>query len=82
MADLVTLAEVGTEMLDVACSRCTRRGRYRVAGLTERYGRDAAVRAIVPDLIAGCAKRDSVALHERCDVFFPLPPSTSSGRGP
>jgi hypothetical protein len=55
IADLVTLAELRTEMLDVACSRCARRGRYRVVGLVECYGRAAAVRAIVPACYANDA---------------------------
>jgi hypothetical protein len=58
-------------MLDVACSRCDRRGRYSVAKLIERYGPDTGVRLMVPELTATCAKRDSPAIYERCDIWFP-----------
>lgn len=73
MADLVTLGEIAAHerMLNVACSRCGRRGRYRLDKLIARHGADAAVRAIVPELTADCPRRDSAALMERCDILFP-----------
>jgi len=36
----------------VACSRCERRGRYRLDGLIARHGADTPVRVIVPRLTA------------------------------
>lgn len=58
-------------MLEVACTRCERRGRYRLDTLVARHGADAGVRAIVPELTADCPRRESAALMERCDVLFP-----------
>jgi len=58
-------------LLAVACSRCERRGRYRLDNLIVRHGADAGVRVIVPELTAGCPQRESAALMERCDVLFP-----------
>ena len=50
MTDVRTLGEVATRaaMLAVACSRCERRGRYRLDTLIARYGAEAGVRVIVP----------------------------------
>lgn len=58
-------------MLEVGCSRCERRGRYRLDTLIARHGTEAGVRIIVPELTADCPKRDSAALMEQCDVLFP-----------
>ena len=73
MSDLRTLGEIAarTGLLVVACSRCERRGRYRLDNLITRHGADAGVRVIVPELTADCLQRDSVALMERCDILFP-----------
>ena len=73
MTDLRTVGEIATRagMLTVACSRCERRGRYRLDNLIARHGADAGVRVIVPGLTAGCPQRDSVVLMERCDTLFP-----------
>jgi hypothetical protein len=73
MTDVRTLCEIATRtsMLAVACSRCERRRGYRLAALIARRGADAGVRVIVPELTAGCPRRDSPTLMERCDVLFP-----------
>lgn len=54
MTDVRTLGEIAarTGMLSVACSRCQRRGRYRLDTLIARRSADAPVRVIVPELIA------------------------------
>jgi len=43
MRDVRTLGEIAarTSVLSVACSRCERRGRYRLDKLITRYGADA-----------------------------------------
>jgi len=73
MSDMRTLGEIATrtDILSVACSRCDRRGRYRLDNLIARHGADAPVRVIVPQLTADCPQRESPALMERCDVLFP-----------
>jgi len=58
-------------MLEVACSRCERRGRYRLDNLIARHGAGAPVRVIVPELTADCPQRETVVLMERCDILFP-----------
>jgi len=74
VTDLRTLGEIAarTSMLEVACSRCERRGRYRLDKLIARHGADAAVRVIVPELTADCPQWDSVVLMESGATFcFP-----------
>jgi len=53
------------------CSRCERRGRYRLDTLIARHGTDAPVRVIVYGLTVDCPQRDSIVLMERCDILFP-----------
>jgi hypothetical protein len=57
-------------MLEVACSRCNCRGRYRLDTLIARHGAQAGARVIVPELAADCPQRDSTALTERCDILL------------
>ena len=60
MGDLITLREIAARasMLEVACSRCERRGRYRLDKLIARCG-DEAARNMVPELTADCPRRNS-----------------------
>jgi hypothetical protein len=56
--------------IDIACTRCSRRGRYQLARLVEQFGGDYAL----PDLgseLANCPNRNAAAHGERCDVYFP-----------
>lgn len=73
MIDIRILGEIAarTPMLAVVCSRCERRGRYRLDALIGRHGAAARVRIIVPALTTNCPRRDSPTLMERCDVLFP-----------
>jgi hypothetical protein len=66
------LAEVASKARDVevACSRCDRRGRYQLARLVEQLGADFLMTDLGAEL-ASCANRHSSAHGERCDVFFP-----------
>lgn len=66
-----TLCEVAacTPMLQVACSRCERCGRYRLDALIARHGAEVDVRVIVPELVADCPRREDAALVERCCVL-------------
>jgi hypothetical protein len=56
--------------LDVACSRCDRRGRYRLARLVEQFGADFPMTDLGAEL-ANCPRRSATAQGERCDVHFP-----------
>jgi hypothetical protein len=56
--------------IDIACSRCHRKGRYRVANLVDRLGQDFPMTDLGAEL-ADCPRRTAAAHHERCDVYFP-----------
>lgn len=56
--------------IEVACSRCERRGRYQVAKLVETLGPEFPMTDLGAEL-ASCPHRGASAHHERCDVFFP-----------
>ncbi len=67
-----TLAEIALRlpMLEVRCTKCDRRGRYRTALLVERYGADFAGPDLREKLSVACEKHDA-AEYERCDLYFP-----------
>jgi len=52
-------------MHTVACSRCERRGRYRLDSAA------APAPRLVSELTADCPQRESAALMERCAMLFP-----------
>ncbi|OYD64866.1 UNVERIFIED_ORG: hypothetical protein BDU10_7487 [Burkholderia sp. CF145] len=67
----ITLGEVAarTSHINVACSRCERRGRYRLAKLIASLGEDFAVTDLGAH-ISDCSKWNAPA-WERCDVYYP-----------
>jgi hypothetical protein len=69
----VTLRELAGRlpMLEVACSRCERRGWLNVAGLIERHGADARLPDLREILAGDCPRSSAVAIHERCGVYYP-----------
>jgi hypothetical protein len=72
----VALADVAAKAthIDVACSRCDRRGRYRLTRLVEQFGGDYPMTDLGAEL-ANCPNRNATAHAERCDVFFPRLPA-------
>ncbi len=75
----VLLREVASRAshIEIACSRCDRKGRYRVANLVARLGGDFPMTDLGAEL-ADCPRRRATAHHERCDVFFPGLPRVMS----
>ena len=69
----VTLGElVGRiDRLDVACRRCDRRGRLRLARLIEEHGAGMGLPDLAVRLAADCARAKAPDLGERCFVHFP-----------
>lgn len=67
----VTLADVAarTTHIEVACTRCERRGRYRLIKLIATYGEDFRMTDLGMQL-ADCPKRKA-SVGERCDVYYP-----------
>lgn len=55
--------------IEIACSRCERRGRYRLARLVARLGPDFAMTDL-GDELANCPRRHAMGHGDRCDVYF------------
>lgn len=68
----VALSEVAAKAthLEMACTRCDRRGRYQLARLVERFGPDFPMTDLGREL-ADCPNRREAAPNKRCDVYFP-----------
>lgn len=69
----VALGDVAAraEHIEVACTRCDRRGQYQLARLVTRLGPDYAMTDLGSKLSATCPNRGSTDWARRCDVFFP-----------
>jgi hypothetical protein len=59
------------DVLRVECSKCTRKGRYSVRRLIEKYGRKANMMKWREQLNGDCPKRDARSMLERCDLICP-----------
>jgi len=69
----LTLAgEQGTH-LHVACTRCLRRGRYRIARLIAAHGRDHPLPTLLHTISADCPKRGTGQHSDRCGAVFERP---------
>jgi hypothetical protein len=68
----VCLADVAARAthIELACTRCDRRGRYRLDGLIRQFGPDFGV-PDVADQLAPCPNRKAVNPGARCDVIYP-----------
>ena len=66
----------------IACSRCSRKGQYRLVRLAERYGAEARLTDVLAKLSANCPHADTAqhqGIHDRCgalyrDLTHPTPP--------
>lgn len=68
---VVPLASLDVDRLDVRCTRCSRRGRYRVAALLVKHGADIGLRALASLLAVDCQQRLATDLSKRCDLYYP-----------
>jgi hypothetical protein len=68
----VTLGDIADwlPMLEVACSRCERRGWLSVAKLIERHGADAQPTNL-RTVLAGDCPRIGGAIYEQCGMHYP-----------
>ena len=68
----LSLAQIAglLNVVNVRCTKCDRRGLYRIATLIERYGANFAGPDLRDRLSAGC-ERHAAAEYERCDLYFP-----------
>ena len=67
--------------IDVACSRCQRRGRYQLARLVESFGPEFPMTDLGAEL-GDCPHRNASNVGERCDVYFPGLPKIMNGNDP
>jgi hypothetical protein len=59
------------DLLRVECPKCGRSGRYRLADLIMRYGRDEKVFAFTDDVTANCARKHARSDNDPCGAVFP-----------
>jgi hypothetical protein len=71
--DVLTPADLlgRIQMLNVACVKCGRGGRYRVKTLVREIGLDGNIANWLSGLSADCPHRKAAALSDRCDVRCP-----------
>ncbi|MBC8638301.1 hypothetical protein IAG25_15885 [Caballeronia sp. EK] len=67
----VTLGKVAARVthIEVVCTRCERRGRYRLSRLVATHGDDFSMTDLGA-VLADCPKRNE-SVGKRCDVYFP-----------
>ena len=64
----------------IACSKCARKGRCRLARLADRYGSEIEMPMLLSHLAGDCSRRDAHhPIYDHCGAFFPdiagaLPP--------
>jgi hypothetical protein len=62
-----TLAEFPLDMVELACDKCSRRGRLLKAKLVEAYGKDIAL----PDLRSAIARCDRAgSMSNPCGAYY------------
>ncbi|MFZ3238235.1 MAG: hypothetical protein WA417_16075 [Stellaceae bacterium] len=68
LADAVA---AGYRQIDVACTKCERRGRVSVARLLAEHGPDISMPDLRKHLAAGCPRLQSVSISDLCGVMYP-----------
>jgi hypothetical protein len=59
------------DVLNVACKKCGRKGRYAVARLIEQRGRDAKVIDWRDEITADCPKKQAGNMSDQCAAQCP-----------
>jgi hypothetical protein len=62
-------------MLEIACSKCDRRGLLRLDRLIAEHGARMGLPVLGQLLAADCPRSASVGIHDRCGVNFPQLPA-------
>jgi hypothetical protein len=73
MSGSITLGAVAerTAVLNVACTRCERVGRYNLDVLIARHGPNFGIPMLLRKLAADCPKRKSRSAYDLCGVHCP-----------
>jgi hypothetical protein len=67
---LATIQARGMVHLEIACTKCPRRGRYRIAGLVAKHGAQMELPYLREFLSADCARNQHISIYERCGAQF------------
>jgi hypothetical protein len=59
------------DLLRIECAKCGRSGRYRLADLITRYGRDEKLFAFTNDITANCARKQARTDSDPCGAVCP-----------
>ncbi len=59
------------DVLRIECPKCGRSGRYRLADLLMRYGRNERVFAFTDDVTANCTRRQARSDNDPCGASSP-----------
>lgn len=67
----VTLGQIASRLdrLEIACTKCGRKGSYAVQGLIDRHGPDLGLPDLAAMLSADCEHRGGLA-YDQCHVLF------------
>ena len=69
---IMRLSEYPYVVVRIGCSKCSRKGAYKLARLADRYGAEAEIQAVLSQLAGDCAQRDvRLCVHDFCGAFFP-----------
>jgi hypothetical protein len=60
-----------TEMLNVVCSKCDRRGRYRVQSIVREVGLDGQLTDWFARISADCPRRKAGQFSDWCGIHSP-----------
>jgi len=59
------------DMLRIECPKCGRSGRYRLADLLMRYGRDEKVFVFTKNVTTNCARKQARSDSDPCAAICP-----------
>jgi hypothetical protein len=59
------------DLLDIACHRCERRGRFSLSRLIEEHGADTGLPDLWESVAGDCQHARSTALNNRCAIYYP-----------
>ncbi len=59
------------DVLRIECQKCGRSGRYRLADLISRYGRDEKLFAFTGDVTANCTRKHARSDSDPCGAICP-----------
>lgn len=66
-----TLRDFKEPFMEIECRNCSRKGRYKVARLIEKWGPDLLIRSYIASLGMTCPKYVRNDRHGRCGIGCP-----------